>query len=190
MASGFSRKDVCGVRTTPRCPPAPRRRSTPPRTERAAGTPAGRPRPASAVRKIVAAHILAALDGAASTDAVRRQMSGGTIAGGSSTIDADHRDRTRRENRRADFPASHRVARSRRPRPSSTGTAREGSAERVAMNHRYAWLHFYLSIPATDTPVKSCGFRLQSRKPSRPDWWPVLVGVAFSRAVCGARPAR
>jgi hypothetical protein len=32
-------------------------------------------------------------------------------------------------NRRADFPASQRVARSRRPQPSSTGTSRQGSAQ-------------------------------------------------------------
>ena len=45
-------------------------------------TGTGRPRPASAVRKIVAAHTLASLDDAASRDALRRQMSGGIIAGG------------------------------------------------------------------------------------------------------------
>src|SRR5262245_8523950 len=58
---------------------------------------AGRPRPASAVRKIVAAHTLATLDAAASRDALGRQMSGGIIAGGDLGIYADHRARTRRE---------------------------------------------------------------------------------------------
>jgi hypothetical protein len=95
---------------------------------------AGRPRPASTVRKIVAAHRLAPLDAAASRDALARQMSGGIIAGGSLRSTRITETGLAARNRRADFPASQRVARSRRPRPSSTGTTREGSAQRVPTN--------------------------------------------------------
>ena len=103
-----------------------------------AGT--GRPRPASAGRKTVAARTLAALAVAASRDALGRQMPGALMRRWSRGIYADHRDRTRRGNRRAGFPAPMSfagtrrsetppcVARSRRARPPSTGTAREGSA--------------------------------------------------------------
>ena len=97
---------------------------------RRAGT--GRPRPASAVRKTVAAHTLAALDDAASRDALQRQMSGGIIACDDLVPTRITEAELAAMNRRAGFPASQRVARSRRPQPSSTGTAREGSAQRVS----------------------------------------------------------
>jgi len=89
-------------------------------------------------RKTVAAHTLAALNDAASRDALRRQMSGGTIAGVDLRSTRITETGLAARNRRADFPApqasltAQHVARSRRPRPSSTGTTREGSAERVS----------------------------------------------------------
>ena len=79
---------------------------------------------------------LAALNDAA-VDALRRQMSGGTIAGVDLRSTRITETGLAARNRRADFPApqasltAQHVARSRRPRPSSTGTTREGSALEV-----------------------------------------------------------
>ena len=58
-------------------------------------------------------------------------MSGGIIAGGHLESARITETELAARNRRADFPASQRVARSRRPRPSSTGTAREGGGALV-----------------------------------------------------------
>ena len=123
---------LCSIRTVSRCPPAPRRRW--PSASGFRGLrfdTAQRALSLAEGRKIVAARTLASLDGAPSTDALAPQMSGGIIAGGDSRSTRITETELAAKNRRADFPASPRVARSRRPRPSSTGTVREGSAEQV-----------------------------------------------------------
>ena len=67
---------------------------------------AGRPRPASAVRKIVAAQTLAPLDDVASRDALGPQMSGGIIACADSRSTRITQDELAAMNRRAGFPAA------------------------------------------------------------------------------------
>ena len=91
--------DSCGCRQTLRRPETRR-------------TGTGRPRPASAVRKTVAAHTLAPLDSAASTDARGRQMSGAQMRRWWRGIYADHRDRTRREESPRRFSRSAALRRS------------------------------------------------------------------------------
>ena len=118
-----ARVEGCGCRPTLRRPETRR-------------TGTGRPRPASAVRKTVAAHTLAPLAPAASTDARGRQMSGAQMRRWWSGIYADHRDRTRREesprrfSRSAALRLSGHEARLRSTWPAPDGHGRPAPARR------------------------------------------------------------
>jgi hypothetical protein len=98
-----------------------RTRRLPAALSRRAG--AGRPRPASAVRKIVAAHTLAPLADAASRDALGRHMSGAPMRRWSLEIYADHTDRTRREESPRRFSCSADFAHSAARGPLQTAAA-------------------------------------------------------------------
>jgi hypothetical protein len=112
------------------------RHSTPPRKRRAAGTPAlavraRLPRSGKSWRLILSLRSMTRRV----RDALARQTSGALMRRwwvGPARITGPE---LAARNRRADFPASQRVARSRRPRPSSTGTPREGSAQPVPKWH-------------------------------------------------------
>jgi len=96
----------------------------------------GRPRPASAVRKIVAARTLASLVtrrvGMRLGDRCQAELLPVVVVRPTRITETGLAAR----NRRADFPASPRMARSRRPRPPSTGAPRKGSAQRILEPHR------------------------------------------------------
>ena len=83
--------------------------------------------------------------------ALGRQMSGGTIACGDLKSTRITETGLAARNRCADFPASRRVARSRRPRPANTSTTREGSAQRISQTCEGT-----LPIPQSRCRPRSC----------------------------------